>query len=36
MIRDMVFHRRATALSAWQAVRGLFLNNASQRTVVTP
>jgi hypothetical protein len=32
-IRDMVFHRRATALSAWQAVRGLFLNNASQRTV---
>jgi hypothetical protein len=32
-IRDMAFHRCATALSAWNAVRGLFLNNASQRTV---
>jgi hypothetical protein len=32
-IRDMVFHRRATAFSAWNAVRGLFLNNASQRAV---
>jgi hypothetical protein len=32
-IRDMVFHRRATAYSAWNAVRGLFLNNASQRAV---
>jgi hypothetical protein len=32
-IRDMVFHRRATAFSAWNAVRGLFLDNASQRAV---
>jgi hypothetical protein len=32
-IRDMVFHRCATAFSAWNAVRGLFLNNASQRVV---
>jgi hypothetical protein len=29
----MAFHRRATAFSAWNAVRGLFLNNASQRAV---
>jgi hypothetical protein len=32
-IRDMVFQRRATAFSAWNAVRGLFLNNATQRAV---
>lgn len=34
-IRDMVFHRRATTFSAWNAVRGLFLNNTSQRVVYT-
>jgi hypothetical protein len=32
-ILDMVFHRRATAFSAWQAVHSLFLNNASQRAM---
>jgi hypothetical protein len=28
-IRDMVFTRRATTFSAWQAVRDLFLNNTT-------
>jgi hypothetical protein len=32
-IRDMVFHRRATAFSAWNAVCGLFLSNSTQRAV---
>jgi hypothetical protein len=32
-IRDMVFNRRATAFSAWNAVRDLFLNNASRRAM---
>jgi hypothetical protein len=32
-IRDMVFTRRATAFSAWQAVRGLFLNNVTHHAV---
>jgi hypothetical protein len=32
-IRDMVFQRRATAYSALDAVRGLFLNNTTQRVV---
>jgi hypothetical protein len=32
-ICNMVFHRRTTAFSALNAVCGLFLNNATQRTV---
>jgi hypothetical protein len=32
-IHDMVFQRRATTFSVWHTVRGLFLNNATQRAV---
>jgi hypothetical protein len=31
--RNMVFHHYATTFSTWNAVHGLFLNNATQRTV---